>query len=174
MHDFLTKSLAHQPNTPSEHSSIAFNQSLKHSNNQQTNKQKAIRQSSKCGHPHWWGWTNVDVDICQLMYFIDGHKSYDHPRIWVTRNLHKSHLDDLPEIAGRRQSIQKRPRPTYPVDVDVVWVREVVVDDEVDALEVHSAAHDVCADEHPDRSAPEPTYHAVALQDTRQNIFFRT
>lgn len=41
--------------------------------------------------------------------------------------------------------------------------REVVVDDQVDAAEVHAPAHELRADQHPDAAHAKAADHVVAL-----------
>jgi len=55
------------------------------------------------------------------------------------------------------------------VNVDVVAVGKVVVDNEVDALEVHAATHDIRADENPDVTGPKLSNHCVALATETQH-----
>ena len=58
---------------------------------------------------------------------------------------------------------QQQQRHTYAMDVADGTVWEVVIDDEVDALEVHATSHEVGTDEHPDLAAAECCHHFVTL-----------
>ena len=49
------------------------------------------------------------------------------------------------------------------MNVDVFGVWKVVVDNNIDGLEIHSATHDVSADQSPDAPSAEAAYDSIAL-----------
>ena len=46
-------------------------------------------------------------------------------------------------------------------------LREVIVEDEIDALEINASAHEVSADEHPDVPFAERLHHTITLYTTK-------
>ena len=49
-------------------------------------------------------------------------------------------------------------------------VREVVVDDQVDPLEVDTSPHQIGTDQHPDLTRPESFYNIVTLEEGKSHM----
>ena len=77
-------------------------------------------------------------------------------------------------LREKRNGLARAPRPTgtaNPVDVADNTLGEVIVDDTVYTLKVHSASHQICSNQNPNISAPEFRHNFVTLcEQQHENI----